>query len=250
MSLSEKINFWFLRLFRSGYYNVRYRLNKWKKIHGVLFPVRLSYGYSVLRFIDNGQYESGEIDIISNTLASGDKVLEMGTGLGFISAFCAKKIGSPNVYTFEANPSLERNIKQLYSKNHVDPHLEFAILGKEEGKTVFYTNRNSLLASSLTNTPGADMQLVEIPVKRLNEVIKRIKPTYLIMDIEGGEYEIFEAIDFQTITKIQFELHPEVLGPDKVSRIFKKLGDCSFIRDKSFASRDNYYFFREPGAAN
>jgi len=250
MSISEKINFWLLRIFRSFYYNIRYRLNKWKTIHGVLFPVRLRYGYSVLRFIDNGQYESGEIDIISNTLASGDKVLEMGTGLGFISAYCAKKVGPQNVYTFEANPLLERNIKELYAKNGVDPHLEFAILGKEEGTAVFYTNQNSLLASSLTNTPGVDMRPIEIPVKRLNEVIKTIKPTYLVMDIEGGEYEIFETIEFQTITKIQFELHPDVLGPDKVSRIFKKLGECNFVRDESFTSRDNYYFYKEPGAAN
>lgn len=245
MPFLQKTHFWTLRLSRLAYYNIRYRLNKWKNIKGISFPVHLNYGYSVLRFIDNGQYENGEIEIIRNTVEPGDTVIELGTGLGFISAYCSKKIGSPNVYTFEANPFLEKHIRELYDKNAVRPNLQFAVLGREEGKTIFYANNKFLLASALTKTPGADMRPVEVPVKELNEVIRTIQPSYLIMDIEGGEYEIFEAIDFQTITKIQFELHPDVLGPDKVSRMFKKLEDSNFIRDMSFASGDNYYFYKE-----
>jgi FkbM family methyltransferase len=250
MSFLEKFNFWILRLSRSFYYNIRYRLNKWTTIEGILFPVYLRYGYGVLRFIDNGEYESGEIAIISKTLEDGDKVLEMGTGLGFISAYCAKKIGSQNVYTFEANPSLERNIRELYDKNGVRPCLTFAILGKEEGKVLFYKDRRSMLASSLQSSPEPELQPVEVPVKKLADVIRDIQPTYLVMDIEGGEYEIFEAIEFQTIKKIQVELHPDVLGPEKVSRIFRKLTEFNFVRDTSLVSRDNYYFYKKPDAVN
>lgn len=245
MSLAASLNFWTLKLSRTVWYNIRYRLNKWIEIKGVQFPVYPEYGYGVLRFIDSGQYESGEIEIISKTLEPGDRALELGTGLGFISTYCSKKIGSENVHTFEANVLLEKRIRELYERNGVDPHLNFAILGKENGKTTFYRDTQSLLASSLKSNPGADLQPVEVAVKKLNEVIAEIRPTYLIMDIEGGEQGIFEEIDFQTIRKIQFELHPGVLGPGNVAAIFRKLEANHFRQDESFQTPNNYYFYKE-----
>jgi len=245
MPLSQSIRFWIVKLSKLSYFNIRYRLNKWVKIEGVSLPVYLSYGYNVLRFIDNGQYESGEIRIIKETLGPGDKVLELGTGLGFISTYCAKKIGSENVYTFEANPYLRESIRELYTRNGVDPHLEFAILGKEEGKTVFYRNKESLLASGLEGSSIRSNQQIEVLKKNLNAKIKEIRPTYLIMDIEGGEYDIFMEIDFQTIRKIQFELHPTILDAPKIDQIFKKLEKNNFSRDGSFNGQNNYYFFKD-----
>src|ERR1700722_20260570 len=123
MPALANINFWMLKLSRMASYNIKYRINKWADIEGVLLPVYLKYGYNVIRFIDNGEYESGEINIIKKTLTKDDKVLELCTGLGFISAYCSKKIGGENVYTFEAIPYLETSIKELYKKNNVSPHL-------------------------------------------------------------------------------------------------------------------------------
>ena len=78
----------------------------------------------------------------------------------------------------------------------------------------------------------------------LNDVIQKIKPTYFIMDIEGGEYDVFSMIDFQTIKKIQFELHPEILGIEKVNQIFLVLAKHGFKEDKNIASVNNFYFSR------
>lgn len=230
---------------RSVYFNIRYRLNKWADVEGVWFPVNLEYGYDVLRFIHNGEYESGEINIIKHTLAKEDTVLELGTGLGFISAYCSKRIGSDRVYTFEANQRLERNIRELYERNEVSPHLEFAILGRNEGVRTFYRNKESLLASGLQGDGIRNNQAMEVREKNLNTMIARIRPTYLIMDIEGGEYAIFEDIDFQTITKVQFELHPGILDSSQVDAIFGKLTANGFVKDGSFNDENNnFYFFK------
>lgn len=229
---------------RSVYFNIRYRLNKWADVQGVWFPVHLEYGYDVLRFIHNGEYESGEIGIIRKTLTKDDTVLELGTGLGFISAYCAKQIGSEKVYTFEANRSLEPNIRELYGRNRVSPRLEFAILGKDEGIRTFYRNKESMLASGLQGDGIRKNEAVEVQEKNLNSTIARIGPTYLIMDIEGGESAIFKDIDFQTIIKIQFELHPGILDKTQVDAIFRKLAQHGFARDESFNSLNNFYFFR------
>src|SRR5450432_4008373 len=201
---------------RMSWFAVRYSFYKWKKIEGIYIPVRMNYGYSVLRFIDNGQYEQSEITIIKNTLKRGDVVLELGTGMGFVSAYCARQTGDENVHTYEANSSLKKIIEALYKKNKIDPTVTFSMLGEKPGTKIFYRNNNSFLASSTEKATGKKQIDTVVPVFDLNEIIKKLRPTYLMMDIEGGEYDIFNIIDFQSIKKIQFELHPGVLGSEKV----------------------------------
>lgn len=246
MNLFQKINFQLVKLLRMSWFSLRYSVNKWKNIEGIYIPVNIGYGYSVLRFIDNGEYEQGEINIIKNTLEKDDVVLEMGTGIGFVSAFCARRIGDANVYTFEANASLEKKINSLYKKNKVNPHLTFAILGEEPGKKKFYRDPNSFLASSALINHDIKQETTEMPVLGLNETIGKIRPSYLMMDIEGGEYDVFDIIDFQSIKKIQFELHPAVLGEEKRSAIFRKLHDNDFAIDITFTKGNNFYLRKNP----
>lgn len=243
MNFFQKVNFQAVKFVRMVWYSIRYTIHPFKTIDGITIPVHLKYGYSVLRFIDNKKYESGEITIIKKTLKKDDRVLELGTGLGFISAFCAKNIGSANVFTFEANSYLKQSISDLYIRNHVNPALKFNILGKENKIIFFYVNKNSLLASGLQRT-SVRAQRIEAKQENLNEKIKDIKPTYLIMDIEGGEYDIIKEIEFQTIHKVQFELHPDVLDKKKVSDIFLKLESSGFKRNESLSTANNYYFFK------
>ncbi len=238
----EKINFQLLKQLRMSWFLLRYAVNRWKKIEGIFIPVSMSYGYSVLRFINNGEYEQGEINIIKNTLQKEDIVLELGTGIGFVSAWCASRLGSRQVFTFEANAGLEAKIKILYKKNKVNPQLTFSMLGLQEGKTTFYRNPGSFLASSAINNKEQKQEKTEIPVLDLNETIRKIKPTYLMMDIEGGEYDVFKIIKYQSIEKIQFELHPEVLGAEKTAAIFKHLQENNFLPDDAFSTGNNFYF--------
>ena len=227
------------------WYSIRYRVYQWKNIEGIAIPVYLNYGYSVLRFIDNGEYEKSEISIIKNTLIKADKVLELGTGIGFVSAFCAKQIGSDAIFTFEGNPSLEPLIQKLYTKNKVSPHANITLLGIENGTKTFYKNGHSFLASSSVVTPGENQTPFQVEQKKLDEVIAQLQPSYLIMDIEGGEYDIFRLIDFQSITKIQFELHPAILKSEQIDFIFKKISDEGFIKSGLFNFPNNFYFTKE-----
>ena len=226
------------------WYSIRYRVYKWKNIEGIVIPVYLNYGYSVLRFIDNGEYERSEISIVKNNLGKEDRVLELGTGIGFVSAFCAKKIGSDQIFTFEGNPSLKPLIQKLYTKNKVTPHAAIALLGTENGTKRFYKNEKSFLASSSVVTSNENHIAFQVEEKSLNEIIALLQPSYLIMDIEGGEYDIFKIVDFQSIRKIQFELHPSVLGTDQISFIFEKLKSAGFVKSDHFNFANNFYFTR------
>ena len=218
-------------------------MNKWKNIEGVDIPVYLNYGYNVLRFLDNGEYESCEIAIIKNTLDKNDRVLELGTGIGFVSAYCAKKIGSDKVFTYEGNPGMQPLIAELYKKNKLNPHSQIALLGSNNGSRTFYKNEESFLASS-ANTNSSKTTSYKVEEKDLNEEIARLQPNYLVMDIEGGEYEIMKLINFQTINKIQFELHPSVLNKEQVDFIFSKLEQSGFTKSNAFDFKNNFFFTR------
>jgi FkbM family methyltransferase len=224
------------------WFNIRYRIKPWKKIDGIDIPVYLKYGYSVLRFINNGEYEKNEISIIKYTLNKDDKVLELGTGIGFVSAYCSKRIGSDRVFTYEGNASMKPFIKKLYRKNQVDPHLTIALLGESNGKNIFYENKDSFLSSSMKKAPNGSRGLKEITEMKLNEVIDKVQPNYLIMDIEGGEYDIFKIIDFKTINKIQFELHPSILSKEQIQFIFERLKKEDFVQDETQVFRNNFFF--------
>ena len=206
-------------------------------------PVRREIGFNTLRWILNGQYEQGEINIIKEHLVAGEKVLEIGTGLGFISAFSAKRTGSDNVFTFEANPSNAATAKEVFKKNHVYPAIENLMLGAGGGQVDFPINKKSRLASSLK---GTDTDTVSIRTEDLNETIKIIRPDFLIMDIEGAEYDIFRIIRYQTIKKIQFELHPQILGETKCNEIFAILAKSNFIKHPISDDRNFYYYLSVP----
>ncbi len=210
-------------------YRVKYRANKWTKIKGVFLPVYMHYGYSVLRFIDN-------------TLEADDVVLELGAGLGFIATFCAKKIGSDKVFTYEANPKLAPLMEEVFEKNKVYPHATQAMLGEAQSSSCFYGADKNFLASSVRE--GANSSGVEVPVLSLNDTIRDLQPTYLAMDIEGAEAYIMSIIDFQSIRKLQFEMHPWLLIEAEMDSIFKKLRDCGFKKSEAFSFPNNFFFSR------
>ena len=78
----------------------------------------------VERTVSRGRYEQDEFRLIEQVLSPGDVVLEVGAGLGLVSAYCAKRLGSSRVFAYEANPDLEACIRETFSLNEVQPTLE------------------------------------------------------------------------------------------------------------------------------
>lgn len=213
---------------------------KWEKVKGIYLPLEFRLGFDTLRWIVNHKYEINEISIIENTIESEDIVLEVGTGLGFISSFCCQK-NNNKVYTFEANPNNYKICKNVFKKNEVSPNHENIILGEQDATINFTSDNNRILASSLLIKSDS---FTTIQTLDLNKKISRINPTYLIMDIEGGEYDILKIIDFQSIYKIQFELHPKLLDEVKCNEIFELLKANHFIKNETLSKNNNYYFNR------
>ena len=64
---------------------------------------------------------------------------------------------------------------------------------------------------------------VRVPVKPLNEAIARIRPSLLVMDIEGAEAELLRFVDLAGIDRIVAEFHERMLGREAADAMIEGL---------------------------
>ncbi len=215
---------------------------EWASNHGVLLPVKhplVSPG--IAREIYLGDYEAKEIDIVDKRLSPEDIVLEVGAGLGFLSAYCAKRIGSHKVTTYEANPELIPVIRTTHEKNAVTPTVVNALLAGGEGSREFHLEED-FWASSAHRKGGA--RSITVPQLDLNTALARVKPSFLIVDIEGGEAELFATAELASVRKICVETHPDVLGDRVLSEMFARLVSKGFALDFGLIRKNVFFFHR------
>ena len=213
----------------------------WSDNHGVMLPVRhplISSG--IAKEIHLGDYEAKEIEIISKRLTTDDVVFEVGAGLGYLSAFCAMRVGSDNVVTYEANPELIPLIKNTHKKNSVSPTVIHALLAQGNGEREFRIDAD-FWASSAHRTGGKSTL---VPQRDLNTELVRFRPTFMIVDIEGGEVELFSSADLSSVSKICVETHAEVLGNRALSEMFALLVAKGFALDFSLIRKNVFFFHR------
>ncbi|HND80256.1 MAG TPA: FkbM family methyltransferase [Accumulibacter sp.] len=221
----------------------RWQRPAWAENQGIWLPCcQPGISAGIARQIFFGEYESKEIDIVSQKIADHDIVIEVGAGLGFLSAYCAKRIGSTQIHSFEANPALMPLITATYEKNSVSPAINNILLGRGAGKCDFYVE-DDFWASS-TSPRSADATVIQVVQQDLNETFYRLSPTFLIVDIEGGEGEFFAYAELSGIKKICLETHPDVLGNEGISQIFSRLFSAGFVLDFSCIRKNVFFFYR------
>jgi len=189
-----------------------------------------------------GGYEAKEAGLVQKYLSPSDVVFEVGAGIGFLSAMCAKVVGNSNVHAYEANPQLIPIIRSVHERNGVSPHVYNVLLGSGESERTFWLETDYWASSLIKGS--ADAQPIQIPQIDLNAELARIRPSFLIVDIEGGEYEFFKDIDLSSITKICIEVHPHVLGNDKVCEILAWLFARGFSLEVGNMRKFVFYLYR------
>ncbi|MDD2885829.1 MAG: FkbM family methyltransferase [Dechloromonas sp.] len=223
---------------------LRFALNKPQTAEnsGVFLPVG-GQGISpaLRRAIYLDPYEAHERGVIEKKLAADDVVLELGAGIGFISTFCAKRIGSERVFAVEANPVMAETIRETYRLNGVAPQLTCGLLGQGDGEETFYVEGNFISSSTLQRSASA--QPVKTPRYDARAFIEQVRPTFLICDIEGGEQDLLAYMPLTGVKKLCIELHPHVIGNAGTSEIVQRLLNEGFVCD--FLSSSGKVFFFE-----
>jgi len=189
-------------------------------LHGIRINLKHNNISPELRkFFYKGTYEGQEISILKKHLKMNDIIMEIGAGIGFLSTYCAKQIGSGKVFAYEANPFMIDKIKESYTSNKVSPTIKNLLLSDKEDSINFYLEKD--FWSSSTVKRSDDAKCLKVKGIKINDEIKNINPTFLIIDIEGGEKELIPLIDFNNnrIQKILIEIHPHIIGEYEASKV-------------------------------
>jgi FkbM family methyltransferase len=175
--------------------------------------------------IENGAYEHQEIDYAMLVSDPNDVVLELGAGIGALSTCVASAENVKKIICVEANPHLIPLIKQTHALNKVNNSIVLHGVMQNEAmqETAFYLYKD-FWCGSLKKSPEA-IGVVNVPVYNFNAALRQYSPTFLIVDIEGGEYSLFnDDTDFSSIKKILIEVHGAIRDRDNLCDLFVRKG--------------------------
>jgi len=167
----------------------------------------------------SGEYEGSEARAVMMRVKPGQRVLELGAGLGYIGAMAARIVGAKNVTSVEANPDMIVAIIANYALNGVaEIDLRHgAVVGQDyEGDSLAFACAKQFWASRIAGVGDAGVGVVDVPVLRIHALLDKVKPNFVIMDIEGAEQYLFDAKWPRSVKHVVIELHPKQYENGKV----------------------------------
>ncbi|WP_197530447.1 FkbM family methyltransferase [Bythopirellula polymerisocia] len=197
------------------------------------------------RSIYRDSHEAEEREIVLRNLADDDTVLECGAGLGLVTILCCRKIGSDRVHTLEANPALESVLRKNFALNHVSPDLQIKLVALEEGEEDFYVDEKFVTSSRFGSDEDVGRQQQKVPAVSLQKLLDSIRPTFLIMDIEGAEVDLADSsLNLSTVRKLCIEMHPQIVGNEAITRVVARLVEQGFTWQLRESKQDVLFFSR------
>lgn len=203
-------------------------------IHGVqvaLDEARMSP--KMLEVIRSGEYESEEAHHIASIVEPGERVVELGAGIGLISALVGRSGRAERIAAYEANPDLVPLIERTHALNGVTAEVVNAVvLPRPITATVPFYLRRDFWASSLSPERFGYDAVVDVPAVDFERMLARHRPTMLVVDIEGGEAELFHEVRLTGIRKVYVEVHQQILGRHGMKRLFDAFSRQDFHYDQ------------------
>ena len=209
--------------------------------HGVKVPPSPFLNDTRIRRMGEGKYEGEEIRGALEVIRPGDRVLEMGSGLGVVGAVIAKHAKPEAVLSFEANPNLIPHINALYDLNGLRDRIEVrhqvVLAAPEPPEHVTFHLRTSFLGSSLIDQKKRRTTGVDVPTVAYDSVVDEFRPDVLVMDIEGGEQDFLRHADLRGVRAIIIEFHPDVYGKPGAHDCKTILQKAGFEKRKDVSTR-------------
>lgn len=205
--------------------------------HGIRVPlVERIITPKLQRAMRANRYEAREVQSLIALLRPGDRVLDLGSGVGLISAIAARVVGPENVVTIEANPELLPLISETHRVNRVEgiEVLHGVGVAKPSGRPVAFHLHERFWSSTMDAGRGSGegfLRTCEVPEVDLNALVARFRPTLLTADIEGGELHLFDELDTSSFRSISMELHPRHYGRAGSAHILSSLLERGFVYD-------------------
>lgn len=195
------------------------------------FPANMLYYFLV------GDYEESDLELIRKHVQPGDKVLELGGGVGLTGALVGQVSGLP-VTICEPNPALPPLIRRTFAANGQQLNLIEAAAVNEaygDGYISFNVAPGYWWSSLLPVEDGSSLPVRSL---RLSHLLELSSANVLLVDIEGYESRLFEGTDLQRVDTLIMEIHAPSLGAqtscDLITSIIRRGFDLVDFAAQSF----------------
>jgi FkbM family methyltransferase len=178
----------------------------------------------------SGRYEKPEREAVLRYLQPHWSVIELGGCIGVVSCITNKLLENPaNHLVLEVNPLVLPFLKSNRDANGCD----FQIMDKAlayDSETVTFEPWSDFWGNSLYHAGGQPPVTVKTTTLASLLQERHFDNFALICDIEGQEYELISR-EPETIRKaelIVLEVHPHIIGNEKVEFLLSTLKDLGF----------------------
>lgn len=197
------------------------------------------------RALSSGRYENHEADALLLHLRSGDRLMDLGAGLGFICALAAGVLGEDAVMGVEAGTETVKLARKNLAANGFEgvKVMKGAVVATGGGEVEF-GQRPAFWASSLKGPEGwpENAEVIRVPARPIGMLLAKFAPTVICCDIEGGELEVLTQ-PLPGVRLVVVETHPQVYGTEGVARINAALKAQGF-EETDGARKDTLVFRR------
>lgn len=208
---------------------------------------------TIKKAIESGRYEALEARQIPRFMKHGDRLLELGGGIGFISSLSSLVANLESIVVVEANPELIQTIKINHRLNNVTSDVINAVAfsdgelnssGITPGDTVPFYIAPNFWGSSLQPIQNAT-EIKDITVVGLSDLISRYQPSVIVCDIEGGEYNLFDGVNLDCVRLVFLEVHKLSIGLIGINKVFRAMEGSGLYYDPDFSVGATVAFSRD-----
>lgn len=193
----------------------------------ILLPAPPQIPEMIAEVVASGGYERNEAEILLKLAQRGDRILELGGGLGFVSALMCKVKQPERYVVVEADRKLIPLIETTHRLNGLSKaELRWGLITADKEAIDRGIQRLALpenfLANSVFLTEMGHAE-AEVPVLALDGLLTDVRADTLIVDIEGSEKGLFRGVDLSSVRLAVIEMHPALIGSDGVAEVVADL---------------------------
>jgi len=182
----------------------------------------------------NKTYENQEIKLIKKHLNKDAIVLELGASIGVVSCITNKILMNKiNQVSVEPNEELLRYINWNKKLNSLKFNVFNGIVSKEKS-VEFHISENPLSSSIVKKSVNKNKKSKIVKTSTIVDLENQIKSkfNFLIMDIEGGEFDFLKNFEILQFKKIIIELHENKLSEKEYEYCLNKLSKNHSLIDQ------------------
>ncbi len=179
----------------------------------------------IIEALEKGRYEAEEARALRRNLEPGDRLLDLGSGIGVIASLAARTIPASDITCVEANPDLIPTLRANLDRNGASDAtlLHGAVCTAPETPEIDFHIGPNFTAASLSAEGRKRFRTFSVPALKFSDILERARPTFITCDVEGAEMDLMDTPLPDSVRLVCLEVHPVWLGERGIQQFFEKM---------------------------